>query len=105
MTGSSTSKPKPNRRRARTAASPKPPTKKNQLIRLLSARAGRDIAYLSETLGWQPHTTRAALSGLRKAGYSVTAEKAAKGKPARYRITAPTSEGVLPMSEVSADAG
>ncbi len=105
MTGAKTSKPKPNRRGARTAASPKPPTKKNQSIRLLSTRAGCDIPSISEALGWQTHSTRAALSGLRKSGYELVSEKAPKGGPARYRITGSPSEVSLPVSEVPIDAG
>lgn len=80
-------KPKTCRRRAKPAASPNPPTKRARLIQLLSARAGCDIISLSEKMGWQSHSTRAALSGLRKAGYVIGVEKAAKGKPACYRIT------------------
>ena len=62
-------------------------TKKAQLIRLLKAKAGADIFALSKRLEWQPHTTRAALSGLRKAGYEIGIERP-EGKPPRYRITA-----------------
>ena len=62
-------------------------TKKSQLIRLLRHKNGADVAAISRKLGWQPHTTRAALTGLRKAGYGITAEKSGDGKPARYRIT------------------
>ena len=105
MTSTNNPIPKPNRRRAKSAASPNPPTKRSRLIQLLSARAGCDITSLSETMGWQSHSTRAALSGLRKAGYVIGVAKAAKGKPARYTITAPPSETVLPVSEVRADAG
>ena len=62
-------------------------TKGDRLVRLLKARSGRDIATLSRTLGWQPHTTRAALSRLRKAGYAIERLAPHKtGKP-RYRIS------------------
>ncbi len=61
-------------------------TKKAQLIKLLGRKSGCDIQSLSTKLGWQQHTTRAALSGLRKAGYEVTRETPANGGPARYRI-------------------
>lgn len=66
----------------------KPQTKKAQLIKLLSTKSGADVPSISEKLGWLPHTTRAALTGLRKAGYEVTSEKLGKGKPTRYRIVA-----------------
>ena len=62
------------------------PTKKDQLIKLLGTKSGADIKSLSETLGWQPHTTRAAMSGLRKAGFEVAGEKPAKGGMAKFRI-------------------
>ena len=61
-------------------------TKKDQLIKLLGAKAGVDIKSLSEKLGWQQHTTRAAMTGLRKAGYEVAADKPAKGGLSKYRI-------------------
>lgn len=61
-------------------------TKKAQLITLLGVKSGVDIKSLSEKLGWQQHTTRAAMSGLRKAGYEVTGEKPAKGGMSKFRI-------------------
>ena len=61
-------------------------TKKDQLIKLLGTKSGADIKSLSEKLGWQQHTTRAAMSGLRKAGYEVTGEKPAKGGMSKFRI-------------------
>ena len=68
-------------------------TKKARLIALLSRKSGADVPSLSKTLGWLPHTTRAALTGLRKAGYEITAVKAGNGKPSRYQIIgAPESD-------------
>ena len=64
------------------------PTKKSQLITLLRAKGGKDIAAISETFGWQQHTTRAALSGLRKAGFEITRQTPRSGGAARYGITA-----------------
>ena len=81
-------------------------TKKAQLIRMLSGKAGSDIDALSQKLGWQSHTTRAALSGLRKAGYEIAAEKSSAGKPTRYRITAaPDPADSRPKPKASAHAG
>ena len=68
--------------------SPKPKTKKAQLIQMLTRKAGADVATISDKLGWQSHTTRAALTGLRKAGFEISAEKSWDGKPLSYRITA-----------------
>lgn len=64
------------------------PTRKSQLISLLRAKGGKDIATISEKFGWQPHTTRAALSGLRKAGFEIAREVPKSGGAARYRILA-----------------
>ena len=62
-------------------------TKKSQLIALLSTPAGVDIAALSAALGWKSHTTRAALTGLRKAGFRIEALKLVeKGAVSTYRI-------------------
>ncbi|MCA0930803.1 DUF3489 domain-containing protein [Ruegeria profundi] len=63
-------------------------TKKEELIQLLSRSSGSDVATISDKFGRQTHTTRAALTGLRKAGYRVLGEKPDEGKPKRYRISA-----------------
>jgi len=73
-------------------------TKKGQLIKLLGTKTGADIKTLSEKLGWQQHTTRAAMSGLRKAGYEVAGEKPAKGGRSRFRILA------VPVAKVTMEA-
>ena len=67
--------------------SSKPKTKKAQLIQMLTRKAGADVATMSEKLGWQSNTTRAALTGLRKAGFEITSEKPGNGKASCYRIT------------------
>lgn len=68
---------------------PTPPeTKAGILRRLLTRKAGADISALQSATGWQPHSVRAALSGLRKAGYSIDrAEPTKPGDAAVYRIT------------------
>ena len=62
-------------------------TKKAQLISLLSKNAGSDVDDISKRFGWLSHTTRAAVSGLRKAGYAISCEQTTKGKTSKYRIT------------------
>ena len=71
------------------ARQPKPGSKTYQLIRLLSGKTGADVVAVSQKLGWQVHTTRAAISGLRNSGYPIDHVKGANGKPGRYRITGP----------------
>lgn len=50
-------------------------TKKAQLIAMLQRKSGATIVAVSEAFGWQQHTTRAALSRLRRAGYAVELRK------------------------------
>ena len=83
-------------------ASSKRKTKKAQLIQMLTRKSGVDIATISDKLCWQTHTTRAALSGLRKAGYEVVGEKPRDGKPKRYRISAmPAKVGETASAEAT----
>jgi hypothetical protein len=63
----------------------KAPTKTERLIAMLGADSGVSIAEISEAFGWLPHSTRAALSGLRNGGHLVERINA-KGEAARYRI-------------------
>jgi hypothetical protein len=65
---------------------PRSTTKKDRLVRLLKASAGREIATLSRELGWQPHTTRAALTRLRQAGYAIEKLPRQNNGGSRYRI-------------------
>ena len=71
------------------------PTKSELVTRLLSRKAGADLATLRDATGWQPHSVRAALSGLRKAGYAIDrqAAKSGDGGPV-YRITAQPKRSV-----------
>ena len=73
-------------RSSKRIATPAKTTKKARLIALLSRKSGADVPSLSATLGWLPHSTRAALTGLRKAGYDITKVKHRNGKPSRYQI-------------------
>lgn len=63
-------------------------TKTAILRKLLIRKAGADIAALQSATGWQPHSVRAALSGFRKAGYTIDCSVLAKpGNEPIYRIT------------------
>ena len=62
-------------------------SKKDRLIGMLSRDGGSTIAEISAALGWQPHTTRAAITGLRKTGHKVeTAKPADSSSGLIYRI-------------------
>jgi hypothetical protein len=70
------------------AASPLPPrrgTKIAQVIDLLQG-GGATIAELIAATGWLPHTTRAALTGLRKRGYGVGLDRSDQARGSLYRI-------------------
>jgi Protein of unknown function (DUF3489) len=66
--------------------SPRLDTKKARLIARLEDPLGVDVATLSTELGWQPHSTRAALTGLRKDGYAIVRLPSEPDQPAHYRI-------------------
>lgn len=61
-------------------------TKQATLIALLSGKGGASIVGLAETLAWQNHTVRAALTGLRQKGH-VLAKSKDEGGTTLYRIT------------------
>jgi biotin operon repressor len=64
------------------------PTKSAMLREMLEARSGASMARLREATGWQPHSVRAALSGLRRAGYAIERQNPSRpGGEARYWIT------------------
>ena len=61
-------------------------TKKQQLIDLLSAAKPVTADKVSKTLDWQPHTVRAAITGLRKTGFVIDSTKGADGGGTCYQI-------------------
>jgi hypothetical protein len=70
---------------------------------MLKRDGGTTITAISSALGWQPHTTRAAITGLRKAGHKVeTAKPADGGSGLIYRIA--LSAGADVISNNSAEA-
>jgi hypothetical protein len=62
---------------------PRTDSKQARLVSMLSVRRGATIDKFSKAMGWQPHTTRASLTGLRKRGYQI---ERSENKPARYSI-------------------
>lgn len=68
---------------------PRRETKTALVQRLLCRKTGADLAALQAATGWQQHSVRAALSTLRKAGYTIDRRPPIKvGGAAIYRITA-----------------
>ena len=85
---------RPNSNVASTPTSPRGGTKIAQVIELLQRGDGATLAELVAATGWLPHTTRAALTGLRKRGYAVGIDRADKVRGSVYRIE-PTEMGKI----------
>jgi hypothetical protein len=66
------------------AAATRPATKQALVIKMLERKQGANLAELVEATGWLPHTTRAALTGLRKKGHAIITDKS--GEVTRYQI-------------------
>jgi len=62
----------------------KAPTKAAMVTRILSREKGATVPEMSKATGWQPHSCRAFLTGLRKK-FTVVKEQRGDGKLA-YRI-------------------
>ena len=65
----------------------KPPGKRDQLATLLIREEGATIVQMQEATGWLPHTVRAALTGLKKLGYTIDSDKVEGIRT--YRAVAP----------------
>ncbi|WP_185206228.1 DUF3489 domain-containing protein [Sphingomonas sp. NBWT7] len=70
-----------------TARVAQPATKAAQVIALLLREEGATLTDLAQATGWLPHTTRAALTSLRKKGHHLAKAKQ-PGGPTFYRIIA-----------------
>lgn len=73
------------RKKQTTSATKQRTSKQDAIVRLLQRPKGASIGDLQAATGWQPHSVRAALTGLRKKGHAVTRSKA--NNVTRYRIT------------------
>lgn len=67
-------------------ATPRSGSKAANLLTLLSRDGGATLTELVEATGWLPHTTRAALTGLRKKGHIIAKSK--RDEATCYRIEA-----------------
>ena len=77
----SLSVPEPADRRASSTAQPKSVL----VTKLLRRGKGATLAELQDATGWQPHSVRAFLSGLRKKGEVLVKEERKSGETA-YRV-------------------
>lgn len=81
--------PEPAQEQANPDA-PKKPNKTEGVLALLKRTGGATLGELVDATGWLPHTTRAALTGLKKKGHSIERTKADGGS--RYALTEPASQ-------------
>ena len=68
----------------------KPGSKRALLLALLSCEDGVTITAIMAATGWLPHSTRAALSGLRKSGLAIARCRDEEGGASVYRIVTTT---------------
>ena len=80
-------------------AETKPKSKASLVQDLLTRSEGATLEQMVAATGWLPHTTRAALTGLKKKGYAVTSTK--DDGLRTYRIA--TAEHDRPAASVSAE--
>lgn len=59
-------------------------TTREKAIRLMRREGGASIAEITRVTGWQPHSARAVISGLRKEGLTITRTR--DGKTSLYSI-------------------
>jgi Protein of unknown function (DUF3489) len=78
-------------KRAAKPAPARAAPKRSALIVLLQDAEGVSISKIASTLGWLPHTTRAALTGLRQRGLSIIKSKRADGVTT-YRLKKTASD-------------
>ena len=87
MTKQTTTKSAGATAKAATGKTPAQPreTKIGKVIALLERKDGATLDEMVKATGWLPHTTRAALTGLKKKGHTIERQK--RGDKACYRIT------------------
>ena len=68
-----------------TTAAPKRETRIDKVIALLKRKQGATLDEMVKATGWLPHTTRAAMTGLKKKGHTIERDK--RGDVSCYRIT------------------
>lgn len=66
------------------AAAPKRENKIDKVIALLKRKQGATLDEMVKATGWLPHTTRAAMTGLKKNGHTIERDK--RGEMSCYRI-------------------
>jgi hypothetical protein len=74
-------------------AAPRSGTKIDNVVKMLSRPEGATLEALVKATGWLPHTTYAALTGLRKRGYALERSRNDGAGPSVYRLSPPSPAG------------
>ncbi|WP_413868150.1 DUF3489 domain-containing protein [Albidovulum sp.] len=93
----------PERPTLAAATAERRPTKALHLREMLARENGASLAQMMEATGWQAHTVRAALSGLRKSG--LTLDRTRHGQDTIYRIVASDAGDAVPAKAKSRKHG
>ena len=86
-------------------SAPRAGSKLRQVIELLRQDHGATIDELIAATGWLAHTTRAALTGLRKRGYAVAIDRSDDKRGSFYRIQADEAGDDKPPPATYPDEG
>ncbi len=85
MSAKATNKPAPRPTARKSGSKATRQTKAGAILSQLRRPSGATVARLQKATGWQPHSIRATLTGLRKQGHDVRRGKNAKGVTT-YRV-------------------
>jgi DNA-binding IclR family transcriptional regulator len=75
--------------RTRPTSRPRRKTKIDKVITLLRRKQGATLGELVKVTGWQPHTVRASLTGLKHKGHAIRRDK--RDEATCYSIDVPAS--------------
>ena len=76
----------------------KPQSKSGLVLDLLARPEGATLDQLVSATGWLPHTTRAALTGLKKKGHALTSDKAEGGRRI-YRVITNAAQSTMAVDD------
>ena len=76
-----------------STAAPRSGTKIDNVVKMLSLPEGATLKGIVKATGWLPHTTYAALTGLRKRGYILERSRDDKVGASVYRLAPATEKG------------
>jgi hypothetical protein len=83
-------------------SAPRAGTKLARILELLQRDCGATLKDMIAATDWLPHTTRAALTGLRKRRYAVTIERSNQERGSAYRIR---SEEPIDIEQAGSSSG